>query len=157
MEREYTNIDAALKEDIDREFGDQVDVVIPRPHRVLITINRDIILDVVRYLIGKHGLIYISTITGLDSGEHYEMMYHFQLEGTNFTIKAIIPHDDPVIDSITPIVPGALLYENETHDLLGIFAKGHPNPKEQVVLPEDWTEGEYPLRKSWPPDERGLR
>lgn len=157
MQREYTNIDAELKEDIDREFGDQVDVVIPRPHRVLITIDRDIILDVVRYLIGKHGLIYISTITGLDAGDHYEMLYHFQLEGTNFTIKAIVPHNDPVIDSITPIVPGALLYENENHDLLGIFHKGHPNPKEQVVLPEDWPEGEYPLRKSWPPDERGLR
>lgn len=157
MKREYTNIDAVLKEDLDQTFGDKVDVVITRPHRVFVTINRDVILDVVRYLRDTRGLIYVSTITGLDAGDHFEMLYHFQLEGTNFTIKAIIPHDDPVIDSITPIIPGAMLYESEAHDLLGIFSKGHPNPTKQVVLPEDWPEGEYPLRKSWPPDERGVR
>jgi len=156
VSREYTNIDAFLKEDLENQFGEKVDVVITRPHRVFVTINRDVILDVVRYLRDNHGLIYISTITGLDAGDHFEMLYHFQLQGTNFTIKAIIPYDDPVIDSITPIIPGAILYERETHDLLGIYPKGHPNPTRQV-LPEDWPEGEYPLRKSWPPDERGVR
>ena len=156
MEREFTNIDAFLKEDLEKQFGEKVDIVITRPHRVFITINRDDILDVVRYLHDTQGLIYVSTITGLDAGDHFEMLYHFQLQGTSFTIKAIIPYDDPVIDSITPLIPGANLYERETHDLLGIYPKGHPHPT-AVVLPEDWPEGEYPLRKSWPPEERGIR
>lgn len=157
MEKEFKNIDAVLKEDLENEFGEKVEVVITRPHRVFVTINRDDILDVVKYLRENHGLIYISTITGLDAGgDHFEMLYHFLLQGTSFTIKAIVPYDDPVVDSITPIIPGAMLYERETHDLLGIYPKGHPNLV-PVVLPEDWPEGEYPLRKSWPPEERGIR
>lgn len=156
MEREYTNIDAFLKEDLEKQFGEKVDVVITRPHRVLVSISREDILDVVGYLRDTQGLIYISTITGLDTGEHFEMIYHFQLQGTAFAIRAVIPHDDPVVDSITSLIPGANLYEKETHDLLGIYPKGHPNPT-PVVLPEDWPEGEYPLRKNWPPDERGVR
>ncbi|MHC1629175.1 MAG: NADH-quinone oxidoreductase subunit C [Candidatus Nezhaarchaeales archaeon] len=32
------------------------------------------------------------------------------------------------------------------HDLMGIVFKGHPN-LERLVLPDDWPEGVYPLRR----------
>jgi len=156
MVREYKNIDALLKESLESEFGDKVQVENTRPHRLFVTINRDDVLDVVGHLSDKHGLIYISTITGRDAVEHFEVMYHFLLEGTVITVKAILPKDSPEINSIVEIIPGAFLYEREVNDLLGIFPKGHPNPVRQV-LPEDWPEGEYPLRKDWPAKERGIR
>jgi len=156
VEKEFKNIDVTLKEDLESAFGEKVKVENPRPHRLFVTINRDDLLDVVKYLHEKHGLIYISTITGMDAIEHFEVLYHFRLEGTVLTVRAVVPHDDPWVSSIVEIIPGAFLYEREVNDLLGIFPKGHPNPVRQV-LPEDWPEGEYPLRKDWPAKERGIR
>lgn len=157
MVREFKNIDAELKSDLETQFGSKVDAVNTRPHRLFVTINRDDVYEVVQYLHEKHGLTYVSTITGLDAVEHYEMMYHFLLEGTVVTVRAIVPTDDPRIASITPIIPGAQLYERELQDLLGITSEGHPFPEGRQILPDDWPEGEYPLRKSWPAKERGVR
>lgn len=157
MAREYKNIDAELKSDLETQFGQKVEVVNTRPHRLMVTINRDDLTEIVQYLHEKHGLTYISTITGLDAVEHFEMLYHLLLDGTHVTVKAIIPADDPRIASITPILPAAQLYEREFQDLLGIKSEGHPFGEGRQILPDDWPEGEYPLRKSWPAKERGVR
>lgn len=156
MEREYKNIDSKLVNDIESTFGDKVEIENPRGHRVFITLDREDLVEVVKYLKDNHGLLYISTITGYDAVEHLEVMYHFLLEGTVLTIKAIVPVEDPQVDSIVEVIPGAFLYEREVNDLLGVFPKGHPDPRRQV-LSDDWPEGDYPHRKNWPAKERGIR
>jgi NADH-quinone oxidoreductase subunit C len=35
--------------------------------------------------------------------------------------------------------------------MFGIEFKGHPNLA-KLELPEDWPEGQYPLRKDWKPE-----
>ncbi|NLO89068.1 MAG: NADH-quinone oxidoreductase subunit C [Clostridia bacterium] len=157
MVREYKNIDAKLKESLENAFGDKVKVENPRPHRLNVTVSRDDALEVVKHLNEKHGLTYVSTITGVDAIEHYEVIYHFFLENTVINLKAIVPKEEnPWVHSIYHIIPGADLYERENKDLLGIYPKGHPDPSRQT-LPEDWPEGDYPLRKDWPAKERGIR
>jgi Ni,Fe-hydrogenase III component G len=34
-------------------------------------------------------------------------------------------------------------------EMLGVKIENHPNPK-RLFLPDDWPEGEYPLRKESP-------
>lgn len=157
MEKEFTNVDAEIKNDLETQFGQKVEITNPRPHRLFVTINRDDVTEVIKYLHEKHGITYISTITGLDAVDHFEMMYHLVLKGSSITVRAIIPADDPRIASITPILPGAQLYERELQDLLGIKSEGHPFGEGRQILPDDWPEGEYPLRKSWTGKERGVR
>jgi NADH-quinone oxidoreductase subunit C len=49
---------------------------------------------------------------------------------------------------VVSLLPGAVLYEREVHDLLGVVFDGHPS-LERLILPDDWPEGVYPLRKDY--------
>ena len=90
-------------------------------------------------------------VTGIDSEDCFEILYHFSNDETGcvITVKAFIrDRENPSIDSITPFIPGAEWIEREIHDILGIEIKNHPNMK-RLVLADDWPEGVYPLRKDY--------
>ena len=88
----------------------------------------------------------ISAITGLDMGEKIGLMYHMRTNGAIVTIRTEVPKENPKIPSITDLIPGANFHEREAADLFGVVFEGHPNPA-RLVLPEDWPENLYPLRK----------
>jgi membrane-bound hydrogenase subunit beta len=106
------------------------------------------LVEVVQYLKDTLGLNHITTITAIDVGEDIEILYHFFCQGVTLTLKVSVPKADPVVDTITPILPGAILYEREIQDLLGVKVREHPDPR-RLILPEDWEEGVYPLRKDY--------
>jgi Ni,Fe-hydrogenase III large subunit/Ni,Fe-hydrogenase III component G len=66
-------------------------------------------------------------------------------------VESPIPEDDLRIDSITPVVPGADWAEREFQDAVGVHPEGHPDPR-RLLLPDDWPEGCYPLRRDFPYD-----
>jgi membrane-bound hydrogenase subunit beta len=137
-------------QDLVKEFGEEnvTDTKNPRLYRAFATVKRDILRDAVKYLKENHGFVHIVTITGVDMKDHYEVVYHLRSEGFNMNIKVKVPKDDPKVPSITDILNGAVLYEREVNDLLGIFPEGHPDPK-RLILAYDWPEGVHPLRKEW--------
>lgn len=110
---------------------------------------------IISFLKETYGPIHLSAITATDMGdEGFEISFNIWSydKKTYILVKSKIPKDAPVIDSIVDIIPGATLYEREAHDLLGIVFRGHPNLT-RLILPEDWPEGVYPLRKDWKPPE----
>ena len=62
-------------------------------------------------------------------------------------IRVRLSGEDPVVDSLVPIWPGANWLERENFDLFGIQFTGHPDLR-RILRPDDW-EG-YPLRKDYP-------
>ena len=66
---------------------------------------------------------------------------------TRVCLKVRLSGNDPVIDSLVPVWPGANWLEREIFDFFGIRFNDHPDLR-RILLPDDW-EG-YPLRKDYP-------
>ena len=86
----------------------------------------------------------LSTISALDNGKEFEMLYHFSVKKDVITIRVEIPKSKPEVISITPEFPAAVLYEREAMDLIGVKVLEHPDPR-SLLLPEGMQE--HPLRR----------
>jgi len=104
--------------------------------------------EVIQYLKQEFGMTHLTTITASDVVDDIEVIYHFFCQGVTLSLKTLVPKANPIIDTITPIIGGAILYEREIQDLLGLKVKDHPSPR-RLILPEEWDEGVYPLRKEY--------
>ncbi len=143
---EEADIVRKMKDTIGEEI---VEAKIPRPRRILIEVRRDAFKKAIQYLTQKAIFTHISTITGIDVGDEIEAIYHLSRDGKiELSLKVRTPKDNPVLPTITDIIPGATLYEREVHDLLGVMFEGHPDLS-PLVLPEGWPPDVYPLRKEW--------
>lgn len=127
---------------------------IKRSHNCLfMDLPRDYVRESARILFEEMGARYTISV-GIDSrplNGHFEVLHFFAFdkEGLRVGLRFLVPPDDPKIDSITPIIPGANWAEREVRDFIGVEPVGHPDPR-RLVLPDDWPEGIYPLRKDVP-------
>ena len=126
-----------------------LEVKIPRPRRIFIHISPISSKKTVRYLTKKMNFTHLSTITGVDLEGTIEVIYHLNYGGgIELSLKVHVPKDKPILPTVTDIIPGAILYEREVHDLFGVTFKGHPDLS-PLLLPEGWPQDVYPLRKEW--------
>jgi Ni,Fe-hydrogenase III component G len=143
------SVESDIQNKLKEAFGEQIiEVRIPRERRMFVQVPLPQVGEVVGYLKQNLGMTHITTITAIDVGDDIEILYHFFCQGVTLSLKTSVPKGNPVIDTITPIMPGAILYEREIQDLLGLKVKDHPDPR-RLILPEDWPEGVYPLRKDY--------
>ena len=130
-------------------FGEKIlEVRTPREGRMFVHIPLAQVKEVIEYLKQNFNMTHLTTITAIDVGENIEVLYHFFCQGVSLSLSTLVQKTNPVIDTITPIIPGAILYELEIQDLLGVKVKDHPDSR-RLLLPEDWPEGVYPLRKDY--------
>ncbi len=144
----------AIVERLREKFGDRIKAAeITGPRRVFVTVDPPDYKEVVRFIARDLGLVHVQTITGVDypDEKRMEIMVHMGRRIT-VTVRTSIPREKPEIDTITDVVPGSSVHEREVHDLLGVVFKGNPNLT-RILLPEDWPEGIYPLRKDVPLEE----
>jgi NADH-quinone oxidoreductase subunit C len=95
---------------------------------------------------------YLSDITCVDwypAEPRFEIVYHLLSISKKERVRLKVRLDSaaPVVDSLTPIWPGANYFEREVFDLFGIRFSGHPYLV-RLLMPENW-EG-HPLRKDYP-------
>ncbi|AXM89033.1 NADH-quinone oxidoreductase subunit C [Anoxybacillus ayderensis G10] len=93
---------------------------------------------------------YLSELHGTDFQTHMEVYVHLYSykNRQSVALKVKIDRDQPVIDSLVPLWPGANWPECEAYDLLGIRFEGHPQLI-RIFLGENWVG--YPLRKDYEP------
>lgn len=122
--------------------------------QVFVSVKRERILDICRYLSGDPDLSmnYLADVCGVDYPDRkfrFDVVYNLYSIKYNHRIivKAQLPADDPSIDSVVPIWNGANWHEREACDMYGIVFRDHPDLR-RILMPEDW-EG-FPQRKDYP-------
>jgi membrane-bound hydrogenase subunit beta len=132
----------------ERLTGAVTEIAATRDNRVFAKTTAEKLVAVIRKL-KEWGMINIGTITGLDSGDKFEIIYHLNnAHGLILNLKVFIPRDNPLLPSVTPVFVGVFFYERELMDLFGMIVEGTP-PGRRYPLPDTWPEGQYPLRKDW--------
>ena len=112
------------------------------------------LLALMQLLKAEYGFDQLSNLTSVDFVETFEVVYHLYSIASHakICVKTRIPADNPQVESVVDIWPGADWQEREVYDLMGIIFTGHPNLI-RVLLPDDF-EG-HPLRKDFVRKEPG--
>jgi len=119
----------------------------PRERRIFLRVKKETFRKSLEFVINDLGFKHLSTITGVDLGTEIELLYHMVLDDAFvLTLGFSVPKEKPTTLTITDLVPSAVLYEREIHEMLGVDFEGHPNLI-PLVLPEGWPQDVYPLRK----------
>jgi Ni,Fe-hydrogenase III component G len=133
-----------------QRFSEEIISVFEKsPKRVYIQIQPDAIVRLAQYLFKEIRARFIIA-SGVDGRNQMEILYHFTVEDIDLVIslRVTLPKTKLEIASLTSVFTAAHWIEREIHELLGINFVGHPKLK-RLLLPEDWPEGVYPLRKDY--------
>jgi Ni,Fe-hydrogenase III component G len=146
--------DGVIKDLKSRFAGDILEFVEKSPKRAYVEIKPEALRKMAQYLFKDLGARF-NIATGLDARENMEILYHFTFEDINLivSLRVKLSKAKLEIDSLTPMFEAANWIEREIHELLGINFRGHPDLR-RLLLPDDWPQGVYPLRrdyKEWDP------
>jgi NADH:ubiquinone oxidoreductase subunit C len=130
----------------------------PEPERVDVILTVENLKPAVKRLVEER-LGYLVAITGMDvpakpatEGETAEgsvdVMYHFAEGAAIITLRVNVPYHAAVVPTVCDVLPAATLYERELIEMLGVTVEGTP-VTDHLILPENWPDGVYPLRKSF--------
>ena len=104
----------------------------------MIQVGPQRLLEALRLLTAKAGVRHLSTITGLDLGDGIGVDYQFAESNRIIAIRTILPKTSLSMETSAGIVPGAILYEMEIHDMFGVVFSGNPWIDRKLLLPENY-------------------
>lgn len=83
-------------------------------------------------------------------GRTLSVYYHIESMQLNqkVNLKVSMPIEKPEVDSVESVWKCADWHEREAFDMFGIIFLNHPNLI-RILMPYDWEEGSYPLRKDF--------
>ena len=143
--RREDEIAAEIREKLKEKI---ISVEVPRERRIFAYIKTEALKESIKFL-KDMGFKHLSTITGVDMEDGIELIYHLALDGSiELSLRLKVQKDDLRVPTITDIIPGAVLYEREVHDMFGVNFEGHPDLS-PLILPEKWPRNIYPLRKKY--------
>jgi Ni,Fe-hydrogenase III large subunit/Ni,Fe-hydrogenase III component G len=136
-------------------FNEQITVESGTPSLLYLRIDAPLVRTLAEYVaLQLEGRFITCVATDLRKEEGtFRLLHLFSLDKakTFLGIKTDVNPSTAVIDSITPVIPGANWAERELKDMIGITAQGHPDLR-RLILADDWPEEAYPLRKDFPFD-----
>lgn len=171
MDNDKTQLILQTAEDLLAPFG--LPAHRPAANRLDFLVQSASLLDIIRPIIDTRWG-YLSTITGLDHpgnvsrelGDRQwrqqeldqsddrerdgsiEIMYHFCSGAAVLTLHVWVSYTNPGVPSVANLIPSAI-YEIELSEMFGVHVRNSPSDKEHLLLPEDWPQNVYPLRKSF--------
>jgi len=114
-------------------------------------VDKSAFKDVIKHLCDLQ-FPHLAVTSGNDLGKNIELIYHFtvnfgsRMKEINFNISVELPKSKPDIDTISDLIPGALITEREKMEMLGIKINGIPDDK-RCFLSNDIPKGVYPWRR----------
>ena len=137
---------------LSEKFGGKIKQFVETTFPPTVLVEADAVADVCRFLKEEDGLDFTSLmcLSGVDLKEQGKMAVVYHLHSMKrkhkITIKVELDRNNPHVQTVEQVWPGANWYEREAYDLLGIVFDGHSDLR-RILLPEDW-EG-HPLRKDY--------
>ena len=136
-------------DDVKKRFNAQLEMTCGEPNLIISTKT---IKELGLVLRDEYGF-QLMDITAVDcfpeSQPRFHVLYqvYAMIKNQRITLRAAVDESHPVLESLTPVFPGANWYEREVWDMFGIHFENHPDPR-RILMPYDW-EG-HPLRKDYP-------
>ncbi len=121
-------------------------------HELFVRVEREKFMKAVKLLFEIQDYPHFSVISATDFGEKIELLYHFTVDYGKrnqeklVTLGVSLPKDDLKIETITELIPGAMISEREIHEMMGVEFIGLKDTR-HFFLPEDWPDGKYPWRR----------
>ncbi len=118
---------------------------------VIVGVSSLKIKDIAKALISEGiRFVHLTALDFLQEKNYLELNYFFFSleEKINIILKSEIDPSKDSVASLSDIIPGIVWAERECKDLFGINFQGHPDPR-RLVLPDDWPDSIYPLRKEF--------
>lgn len=138
---------------LQEKYGDEI-LHVETPYNFLtITLRREKVVEIIRYLYDHPELRfqYLTTLAGIHYPELKQIAVFYQLHNLfsnqRLRLKIYLPEENPVTETITPIFAAANWMERETYDFYGVIFEGHPDLR-RVLNVEDMVI--FPLRKEYP-------
>ena len=134
---------------IQKQLGDAILAVNRKSDlRMYIDITPQALPSASRIMLEEFGAR-LQIATGVDTEHGFEVMYHWALDSEGFviTLRVLVEHESPELDSIATMYPAAEWIEREMWELLGIHFKGHPDMR-HLLLADVWPEGNFPMRRN---------
>jgi NADH-quinone oxidoreductase subunit C len=135
-------------------FGTVVEESVEFRGDLTVTVARDRIVDVCRFLRDDPELAYVmvTDVLGVDRyrpERRFEVVYILSSISTKHTLrlKVYVEEDAPSVPTVTGIWHGAEWHEREVYDMFGIIFTGHPDLR-RLYMPEEFEH--FPLRKDFP-------
>jgi NADH-quinone oxidoreductase subunit C len=113
-------------------------VSVPRKDEIFIEVDQEHIKDFISHLVNDLKILHLATMTGLDLGANIGIIYHFSQDKDTIYVRSTVPKAQSTTVSIVDIIPGAILYEMEIHDLFGVTFTGNPWINLKLLLPDNW-------------------
>lgn len=145
--------DESIVKELTEKFGLPADKIrIARERRIFAEVDYGKFFEIFEHAVKKLEFIILCTITGQDEGEKITAIYHLaRPDGTVLNLKTGVPRSNPTMKTVGEFFPGGQIYERELVDMFGVRMEGLP-PGNRYPLPENWPDGQYPLRKDWKPE-----
>ena len=136
---------------------EQIKVEKNQDHTILASVLPSDLPAAARHIRDEFGGRFILS-TGTDKRDlagHYEVSNVIGLDEqqTFLVLRTEVDPANATVPSITDIIPGMNWAEREVRDVIGVVPVGHPDPR-RLVLPDDWPENIYPLRRDFKYNER---
>ncbi|MBE3116056.1 NADH-quinone oxidoreductase subunit C, partial [Candidatus Bathyarchaeota archaeon] len=103
---------------IENKLRDKVQIQLGQLGKAAIIANNGLHREVLKAMLEADEKVGITAITGLDLGANIGIYYHVHTSNAFLTIKSEVPKENPKIQTITDIIPGAVFHEMEVADLI---------------------------------------
>lgn len=140
-----------IKEEVSKRF-ENIRFEEVSSQQLSIDMKKDNIHSALAYLksIGWDQLTFLTCVDWIEM-KKFQLVYVLMNwdEGITINLRTEIDRDNPIMDSIISIFPGAEYYERDVHEFFGVNFPGNPNYEKDLFL-EIWDDMP-PMRKDFDP------